>query len=50
LLAEQLREKAGGQVIEVRHQKDDKVLFAVILQLASENFALVVAGEKPVGA
>mmetsp|Transcript_32417 Transcript_32417/g.23950 ORF Transcript_32417/g.23950 Transcript_32417/m.23950 type:complete len:141 (-) Transcript_32417:37-459(-) len=49
ILIEQLREKPGGQLVEVQHQVNDKVNFvAVLCDLPSENWVLVYYAEKPV--
>lgn len=46
ILCEQLREKAGGQLIEVSNTVGDKNWVSVLCELANENWALVYYAEK----
>ena len=50
VLAEQLREKPGGQLVEVVNQVNDKNFVAVLCELPNENWVLVFYAEKPVTA
>lgn len=43
---EQLRDKAGGQLIEVSNVVGDKNFVSVLCELANENWAVVYYGEK----
>jgi len=43
---EQLREKAGGQLIEAINQVNDKLFVSVLCELPNENWALAFYAEK----
>ena len=46
VLVEQLREKPGGQLVEVTHTLNDKLFAAMICELPNENWVLVYYSEK----
>jgi len=47
VLCEQLRDKAGGQLVEVSNQVGDKLFVSVLCELPSENWAVAYYAEKP---
>ena len=46
ILCEQLREKAGGQLIEVSNHIGDKLFVSVLCELSNENWALAFYAER----
>jgi hypothetical protein len=46
ILVEQLRQKKGGQIVELEATVGDKNLMMAICELATEQWALVYCGEK----
>ncbi len=48
ILCEQLRDKAGGQLVEVYNQVGDKNYVSVLCELANENWAVAYHAEKAV--
>lgn len=50
ILVEQLREKPGGQLVEVQSQVGDKNFVTVLCELPNENWVLAYYAEKPVTA
>lgn len=46
VLCEQLREKAGGQLIEVSNQVGDKLFVSVLCELNNENWAVAFYAER----
>ena len=43
-----MRDKAGGQLVEVTNQVGDKLFVSVLCELPNENWAVAYYGEKPV--